>query len=72
MPSCWRWLAPPTGDNHARLTLSAWVLQAHFRQVLVFANERLGVIGAGRYELINVDSEEDTRQQKQGFGPGGG
>lgn len=56
------------GDNHARLTLSAWVLQAHFRQVLVFANERLGVIGAGRYELINVDSEEDTRQQKQGLG----
>lgn len=56
------------GDNHTRLTLSAWVLQAHFRQVLVFANERLGVIGAGRYELINVDSEEDTRQQKQGLG----
>lgn len=56
------------GDNQARLTLSAWVLQAHFRQVLVFANERLGVIGAGRYELINVDSEEDTRQQKQGLG----
>ena len=56
------------GDNHARLTLSAWVLQTHFRQVLVFANERLGVIGAGRYELINVDSEEDTRQQKQGLG----
>ena len=56
------------GDNHAHLTLSAWVLQAHFRQVLVFANERLGVIGAGRYELINVDSEEDTRQQKQGLG----
>ena len=56
------------GDNHARLTLSAWVLQAHFRQVLVFANERLGGIGAGRYELINVDSEEDTRQQKQGLG----
>lgn len=56
------------GDNHARLTLSAWVLQAHFCQVLVFANERLGVIGAGRYELINVDSEEDTRQQKQGLG----
>ena len=56
------------GDNHARLTLSAWVLQAHFRQVLVFANERLGVIGAGRYELINVVSEEDTRQQKQGLG----
>ena len=56
------------GDNKARLTLSAWVLQAHFRQVLVFANERLGVIGAGRYELINVDSEEDTRQQKQGLG----
>ena len=56
------------GDNHARLTLSAWVLQAHFRQVLVFANGRLGVIGAGRYELINVDSEEDTRQQKQGLG----
>ena len=56
------------GDNHARLTLSAWVLQAHFRQVLVFANERLGVIRAGRYELINVDSEEDTRQQKQGLG----
>ena len=56
------------GDNQARLTLSAWVLQAHFHQVLVFANERLGVIGAGRYELINVDSEEDTRQQKQGLG----
>lgn len=56
------------GDNQAHLTLSAWVLQAHFRQVLVFANERLGVIGAGRYELINVDSEEDTRQQKQGLG----
>lgn len=56
------------GDNQARLTLSAWVLQAHFRQVLVFANERLGMIGAGRYELINVDSEEDTRQQKQGLG----
>lgn len=56
------------GDNQARLTLSAWVLQTHFRQVLVFANERLGVIGAGRYELINVDSEEDTRQQKQGLG----
>ena len=56
------------GDNQARLTLSAWVLQAHFRQVLVFANERLGVIGAGRYELINVDSEEDTRQHKQGLG----
>lgn len=56
------------GDNQARLTLSAWVLQAHFCQVLVFANERLGVIGAGRYELINVDSEEDTRQQKQGLG----
>lgn len=56
------------GDNQARLTLSAWVLQAHFRQVLVFANGRLGVIGAGRYELINVDSEEDTRQQKQGLG----
>lgn len=56
------------GDNQARLTLSAWVLRAHFRQVLVFANERLGVIGAGRYELINVDSEEDTRQQKQGLG----
>jgi len=56
------------GDNQARLTLSAWVLQAHFRQVLVFANERLGVIGAGRYELINVDSVEDTRQQKQGLG----
>ena len=56
------------GDNQARLTLSAWVLQAHFRQVLVFANERLGVMGAGRYELINVDSEEDTRQQKQGLG----
>lgn len=56
------------GDNQARLTLSAWVLQAHFRQVLVFANERLGVLGAGRYELINVDSEEDTRQQKQGLG----
>ena len=56
------------GDNQARLTLSTWVLQAHFRQVLVFANERLGVIGAGRYELINVDSEEDTRQQKQGLG----
>lgn len=56
------------GDNQACLTLSAWVLQAHFRQVLVFANERLGVIGAGRYELINVDSEEDTRQQKQGLG----
>lgn len=56
------------GDNQARLTLSAWVLQAHFRQVLVFANERLGVIGASRYELINVDSEEDTRQQKQGLG----
>ena len=56
------------GDHQARLTLSAWVLQAHFRQVLVFANERLGVIGAGRYELINVDSEEDTRQQKQGLG----
>ena len=56
------------GDNQARLTLSAWVLQSHFRQVLVFANERLGVIGAGRYELINVDSEEDTRQQKQGLG----
>ena len=56
------------GENEAGTPLATWVLQARFEEVLVFANERLSQMSAGRYELIRVAEETSQRRRRKGLG----
>lgn len=56
------------GDNPTGTTLSTWVLQSRFDEVLVFANERLAQMSSGRYELTRVGGESGSRARRKGLG----
>jgi exonuclease SbcC len=44
-----------TGSNALRMRLSAFVLAARLEKVVALANERLGAMGDGRYQLRHTD-----------------
>ncbi|QKE84725.1 AAA family ATPase [Arthrobacter sp. NEB 688] len=55
------------GDNTFRMRLSAFVLAARLEKVATLANERLAVMGAGRYLLEHSD-DRAARGAKSGLG----
>ncbi|WP_299445043.1 SMC family ATPase [uncultured Phycicoccus sp.] len=55
------------GDNTLRMRLSSFVLAARLEKVATLANERLAVMGAGRYVLEHTD-ERAARGARSGLG----
>ncbi len=55
------------GGNEMRMRLSAYVLAARLEKVAALANERLAVMGQGRYQLLHSD-ERAARGAKSGLG----
>ncbi|MDO4899421.1 SMC family ATPase [Actinomyces sp.] len=67
----WEVVAIASGHNDAATPLATWVLLERFKEVLVFANQRLSQMSAGRYELVHVDDEAGTRSRTdRGLGLG--
>ncbi len=59
------------GSNDAATPLATWVLLERFKEVLVFANQRLDQMSCGRYELTHVNDESGSAGRKdQGLGLG--
>lgn len=55
------------GENTLRMRLSSFVLAARLEKVATLANERLAVMGAGRYVLEHTD-ERAARGARSGLG----
>jgi exonuclease SbcC len=55
------------GDNTLRMRLTAYVLAARLEKVAALANERLAVLGGGRYVLEHSD-ERAARGARSGLG----
>ncbi len=51
------------GDNPRRISLEAWVLSAHLRDVVTQANLHLGPMSRNRYNLMVDDDVSDKRKQ---------
>jgi exonuclease SbcC len=49
-------------DNPKRISLTSFVLMEYFRDVVEAANDRLGEISAGRYQLEPHDEQKDGRK----------
>ncbi|MCB1028470.1 MAG: SMC family ATPase, partial [Microthrixaceae bacterium] len=54
------------GHNAGRVTLEAWVLAHHLREVVIAANRRLGAMSRGRFQ-IHVDDEAADQRAKHGL-----
>ncbi len=54
------------GHNAQRVTLEAWVLAHHLREVVTSANHRLGTMSRGRFQ-IHVDDEAADQRSKHGL-----
>ncbi len=54
------------GHNAQRVTLEAWVLAHHLREVVTSANRRLGAMSRGRFQ-IHVDDEAADQRSKHGL-----
>ena len=54
------------GYNPGRVTLEAWVLAHHLREVVIAANRRLGAMSRGRFQ-IHVDDEAADQRAKHGL-----
>ena len=50
-------------DNQLRMRLSSYVLAARLEKVVLLANERLAVMGDGRYELQHTDGLASGRRR---------
>ncbi|WP_315502550.1 SMC family ATPase [Actinomyces radicidentis] len=60
-----------SGQNPESTPLATWVLLERFNDVLVFANNRLAQMSAGRYELVRVDDESGSAGRRdKGLGLG--
>lgn len=60
-----------SGSNDAATPLATWVLLERFKEVLVFANQRLAQMSSGRYELTHVNDEAGSASRKdRGLGLG--
>ncbi|MBW3068890.1 SMC family ATPase [Actinomyces sp. 594] len=67
----WEVVAVASGYNDSATPLATWVLLERFKEVLVFANQRLSQMSAGRYELVHVDDEVGSRSRTdRGLGLG--
>ncbi|WP_103061890.1 AAA family ATPase [Actinomyces qiguomingii] len=67
----WEVVAVASGYNDSATPLATWVLLERFKEVLVFANQRLSQMSAGRYELVHVDDEAGSRSRTdRGLGLG--
>ncbi len=60
-------MAGTGGDNTLRMRLTSFVLAARLEKVAVLANERLRVMGAGRYLLEHTD-DRAARGARSGLG----
>ena len=58
-----------SGVNRDSTPLATWVLLERFIEVLAFANQRLGQMSNGRFELVPVDDEKQSAR-KRGLGLG--
>ncbi|XVX18599.1 AAA family ATPase [Actinomycetota bacterium] len=60
-------LAQGHGDNVRKMALSTYVLAARLERVVALSNERLAVMGDGRYEL-EYDDTPANRRSRAGLG----
>jgi exonuclease SbcC len=51
------------GRNDRRVSLEAWVLATHLREVVQHANLHLGPMSSNRYRLLVTDTASDLRSQ---------